>query len=372
MQLSEKSRQLFETLVKLDTPQGREFIIRQLLVEAETDVELNDRQPMDDGDQSTPSTDAKRQILNGLFSKQGNVQQYMIWNMFPPFAGHAARGETAKVRDILKHAFDNAYGEKELEENRGRMIPSPLRELLETRCTFMRLPPLLLCMSVYMVLAYDTSPRRGFDKKGNLGVATALLRYGARPDAKDVTGKTIVQYGASSIATRESLVIVDYCIAAARVSAYYGQTVVINGIQASPELNGKSVLLTGFDGPSGRCVVQLEESDELSMREMSIKPSNLFHFVGGPCIEDKERNLVNDQDRTGATPLLDISTSDRDDVVEFLVEKHGCLLDLEAANGTSPRSLALSQEVQVFPVNRVLKKQFRPEGQPSFSNVLFK
>ena len=175
----------------------------------------------------------------------------MLWNAFSPFVGQVARGETAKVRNVLKQAFDYAYGDMTLvDKSRGRTIPSALRELLETRCTSMRLSPLLVCMSVYMVLTTDTStsPPRGFDKKGHVDIATALLRYGARPDAKDVTGKTIVHYGASSIATLESLLIVEYCIAAARVSAYYGKVVIVDGLQANPELNGKSVLLTGFDG----------------------------------------------------------------------------------------------------------------------------
>ena len=365
MKLSEKSRQLFETLDSRETIEGRVSIIRELLVDAETDVELNDRQPMDDGDQSIPSTEPQRQILQSLGSRGGDFNQYMMWNAFSPFVGSIVRGETTMVRDALKEAFASAYSKMEetkLSSTARKLIPSPLREMLETRCTSMRLSPLLVCMSVHLLLNYDDSPRRGFNKKGHLGVAVALLRYGARPDAKDVIGKNIVHYGASGLATRESLVIVDYCIAAARVSAYFGQTVVMNGLQAKPEFNGKSVVLTGFDGPSGRCVVQLGESDGLSRREMSIQPSNLFQSVGGPCIEDKERNLVNDQDRTGATALLDISVSDRDDVVEFLAEKHGCSLDLEAANGMSVRRLALDEELQVTPLNRVLKKHFRPDG----------
>ena len=50
MKLSHNSRALFEILDSRETIEGREPVIRELLIEAETNVELNDGQPMDNGD----------------------------------------------------------------------------------------------------------------------------------------------------------------------------------------------------------------------------------------------------------------------------------------------------------------------------------
>ena len=169
------------------TIEGRENVIRELLIEAETDMELNDLQPMDDGDQKTPSTEPKRVILHKLWCRGDDFMRY--WDAFPPFVEHVVRGETAKVRDALKQAFANAYGKTE-ETAPSSMtrtkIPYVLRQILETRCTPMRLSPLLHCMSIMMVLSDD-----GYDRTSHVDVATALLRYGARPDAKDVIGKIL-------------------------------------------------------------------------------------------------------------------------------------------------------------------------------------
>lgn len=51
--------------------------------------------------------------------------------------------------------------------------------------------------------------------EGQLKNVELLLRYGARPDAKNVTGKTVCHYGSGLKATETSLAMVDMCIPAA-------------------------------------------------------------------------------------------------------------------------------------------------------------
>ena len=239
--MSDNSQRLFAGLTTNHSLDAQRSMIRELLIESETDVELNDSQPLDDGDQSTPPTEGKG----------ADIEHCMIWNAFPPFVRHVVRGDAARVRTILKqqHAVSSSLA---------------FRQLLELRCSSLRLSPLVLCVAIqkhpHIILTHNRD-LQSKDQLDHVGVAAALLRYGARPDAKDVTGKTIVHYGAGGMATPESFVIVEYCIAAARVSAYNGQTVIVDGLQAKPELNQSSVVLTGFDGPTGRCVVQLEEED---------------------------------------------------------------------------------------------------------------
>ena len=56
------------------------------------------------------------------------------------------------------------------------------------------------------------------------------------------------------------------------------------------------------------------------------------------------------------TALHEVAMSARDDVVEFLVKNHGCSMDLDDANGISTRDMAFNRDLQMHPINSVLKK----------------
>ncbi|KAL7570648.1 hypothetical protein ACA910_014922 [Epithemia clementina (nom. ined.)] len=375
--MDQQSRDLFAALEHVArTVESQVTIIRQLLSHAGTNVELNDQQPYDDGDQRRSPTEPQRQILRTLWSKGADIEHHMIWKAFSPFADDVVRGDAARVRMTLKKAAaaaaaaaaSSTLARASVDNNNNtKNNNNKMRQLLEQRCSSLRLSPLVLCVAIQKhpqtVLRHNLDLRA--EQLDHVGVAVALLRYGARPDARDVTGKTVVHYGAGGMATPESLIIVDYCIAAARVSAFYGQTIVLDGLKAKPELNGRNVVLTGFDGPTGRCVVQLVDKNNNNNnnnknteenKELSIKPCNLFQSLGGPCIEDLERKLVNDQDRTGMTALHEVAMSTRNDVVEFLAGKHHCSMDLKDENGTSIRDMAFNRSLQLHPINQVLKK----------------
>ena len=76
--------------------------------------------------------------------------------------------------------------------------------LLEQRMTGFRLSPLL------MTLAFCKTPHIVHNLTGTVvqnyvETARVLLKYGARPDAKDVSGKNATHFGAGSKANSDSL-----------------------------------------------------------------------------------------------------------------------------------------------------------------------
>ena len=341
---------LIAEIDKVTSPTTQNSIFRRLLDKAGTNVNLNDEQNIGDGDQRPPSTTSGRQILRTLWFKGGDIGNGTMWNPCPPVMNFTIHGDAVGVRTMLEDVLTKTS------KDHLTMLPF----VLESRSSSLRWSPLMVCvgfLSHPKIMQHNTIN----NQSNHVGVAVTYLRYGARPDIKDVMGKNIVHYGAGVWATPRSMLIVDYCIAAARVSAFYDQRVVIDGLQSSPELNRKSVILTGFDGPSGRCVVNLEESPGGPRRELSIKPCNLFESVGGPCIENVNRKLVNDQDRTGLTALHQVIMSTRDDVIEYLVNKHGCSMDLKDSHGVSTRDLAVRRDLPVL-INRSLRKLAREKG----------
>ena len=156
-------------------------IIQKLLVKAGTDVDQNDNDPYGDGDQTLilgKELEPHRQILRNLFAAGGDIEHHMIGNSgLTPFSWSCVMGDTKAVENTLKATF-----------LRGQQ---PLIQLLEHRQTSMRIPPLLLtvALSKHKQTVSKYSKRKVADMD-HVGVFRALIRYGARPDAKDVAGKT--------------------------------------------------------------------------------------------------------------------------------------------------------------------------------------
>mmetsp|Transcript_12518 Transcript_12518/g.31525 ORF Transcript_12518/g.31525 Transcript_12518/m.31525 type:complete len:184 (+) Transcript_12518:82-633(+) len=152
-------------------------VIRRLLVEAGTNVEQNDRDPCGDGDQ-TPllgtELESKRQILRNLFASGADIHFYTTGDGLTDFAYNCVKGDTKAVEKALKQAS-----------------PESLVELLEYRQTSMRLSSLLLAVALSKHKAHvargSNCDVAGMD---HVGVVRTLIRFGARPGAKDVTGKT--------------------------------------------------------------------------------------------------------------------------------------------------------------------------------------
>lgn len=181
-----ESRVVFESLKRLDTTtaESARCDIRKLLIKAGTDVELNDSDPYGDGDQtSIQDNEVQHQILRSLFSEGGDLEFSLNEpDQLSAFCWLCVNGDKRGVERALKEATKNQPQQR-------------LRELLEKRWTSMRLPPLLLtvAMSKHKATVNHYSGRNIQDMD-HLGVFRVLLKYGARPNAKDVTGKTGMNY----------------------------------------------------------------------------------------------------------------------------------------------------------------------------------
>jgi hypothetical protein len=157
-------------------------IIRKLLTKAGTDVNKNDRDPYGDGDQSLLYGKGRvnqRQILCNLFDEGGDIDQHLAEGSrgFTDLAWSCIKGDTKAVAKKLKAA--SLEGQK------------ALTEIMEYRETSLRLSPLLLTVALSkrkLQVYYFT--RREIRDMDHVGVFRTLIRYGARPDAKDVTGRT--------------------------------------------------------------------------------------------------------------------------------------------------------------------------------------
>ena len=150
-------------------------IIRQLLEHVGTNCSRNDADPYGDGDQSLiTSSDKDAQILRDLFSVGGDFLLWLRLGPFvlPPFVMMCVSGNSLAVEQELKVA--------QTWDNRQR--------LLELRTTSMRFPALLMTLAAAKSMI--NPPLLPFMPMKHTEVMRILLRYGARPNAKDVTGKT--------------------------------------------------------------------------------------------------------------------------------------------------------------------------------------
>ena len=129
-----------------------------------------------------------------------------------------------------------------------------LIDLLESRESMLRLSPLLVIQSVGKHIA--ASDFSGTICQGQVKCARLLLKYGARPDAKDVVGKTVVHYGAGNCANATSMKICDMCIRAYQSSHLFAKEVQLYGL-ANASLNGSRGICRGFVEETNRRAVYL-------------------------------------------------------------------------------------------------------------------
>ena len=177
LSLDEQARELFMCLKFATSTQQSSEIIRKLLEKAGTDCRANDADPYGDGDQSlVQQGEAQAQILRNLFSDGGDLEHWMRYSpsLLSPFLWMCINGDCKAVENVLK--------------------TTPRKErtqLLEQRVTAMRFTPLLL--TIAMSKHPQTVNRysgRCVSQMDHVGVVRILLQYGARPNAREVTGKT--------------------------------------------------------------------------------------------------------------------------------------------------------------------------------------
>ncbi|CAB9507617.1 expressed unknown protein [Seminavis robusta] len=334
-------------------------IIEKLLQMAGTDCERNNSDPYGDGDQSLVETsEGHRQILRQLFANGGDILHWLMEyrqqqrptknnsnkKRMSPLAWNCIKGDYRAVEQELKKA----------------------KKLMEQRFTSMRLSPLLLAISMSKhAPVIQTCTGTPVHEMKHVEVVRVLLLYGARPNAKDVTGKTACHYGAGGCATKDTLSMCDMCVTATKTCYLVGKKVTLQGL-SKEAYNGMQGTLGGFVVDTERRVFHpLEEPT----KEMAVKPENVFLAKKNKkkkqnvCITDKSlqaTNLVDDRDRIGSISLHEVVISNRDDVALFLLTRSSTCLDVAECAGTSPRKMAL-QPLMGSQVNQVVRNHIRGE-----------
>jgi len=300
----------------------KKVLIRQLLQEIGTDVDQNDSDPTGNGDQTTISTVERRDVARHLFATGGDIHEHFTGAQVSKFAMACAGGSLKTVQSELQSVKSTAVQPFSKSEE--------LRTLLETRETSMRLSPLLLIVSLGKNLFMPGSQPQ-FES-----ITKLLLKNGASPVAKDVTGKTVAHYGAGGMATKMTLEVTDMCIRAAKSHHLFSKDVTLKGLKTE-EMNGKVGIVGGFDPDSNRRAVYLTEDN----KEVWIKVENIF------LLDDTAKCqpyplLTDIQDRLGSVSLHEIvmpSESQRaivDETAKFLLKKHNTSIYTEDCDGCSP------------------------------------
>jgi hypothetical protein len=341
------STQVNKLLEDLGTPraiQETSATIRKLLELAGTDLEQNDNDPFGDGDQSGCGRlgligESIRQILRSLFAQGGDLDSYLCFKegAFSPFGYACATGDVSKVEHMLK------VTETGSEE---RM------QLLERRETGMRFSPLCLTTALYKSRQHVSMRLHiPVSQMDHVAVFKMLLKYGAAPDAKEATGKTVVHYAAGVMANQTTLDMCDFCIDAAKSSRHFGKDIILRNL-SKDEYNGLEGNLGGYICDTGRRVVILK-----NRKSLALKPENIFFGEGDEekCIHDETRNVVNDQDRVGMISLHEVFMSARLDVAQYLTEKRNASIDIKCRGGTSVRSMAYNMGF-VSDMSRLIRK----------------
>ncbi|CAB9507616.1 ANK [Seminavis robusta] len=335
LKLDHEARQLLSQLKNAGSTMESSNLVKRLLQKAGTNCEINDADPYGDGDQTVvESSDSDRQILRELFSDGGDILLWLTMEF----------QKTTSTNSFLRNCV---MGKPRAVEKELKMTPTlqGRMELLERRFTSMRLTPLVLTIAISKLPGFiQGCSGRPFEGMEHEEVVRILLQYGARPNSKDVVGKTACHYGAGSKATKDTMKLVDMCISATKTCSHVGKRVVLKGL-SNDACNDMEGTLGGCISSNGRRVFYpLMEPAE----EMAVKPENIFVSMEDDeqlCILDKSlrtTNLVDLQDRVGAISLHEVAMSDRRDVVKFLLKRSTKCLDIVDCSGYSPRRLLLT------------------------------
>jgi hypothetical protein len=166
-----------------------------------------------------------------------------------------------------------------------------------------------------------------------------LLSYGARPDARDVCGKTVCHYGAGAVATEMTMAVVKQASAAYKTSHLFGKEVELCGLKTQA-MNGKRGIARGYQCKIGRRAVFVYDENRL----IAFKPENI-KLVNGQGEDDEiirsKRILCNLQCRLGAVSLQETVMGNRKDVAQFLIHELGADIDIADRDGCSPKSMAM-------------------------------
>jgi hypothetical protein len=307
-----------------------------------TDVQKNEDDPYGDGDQSRIPGYSNREFYRELFSTGGDLNHIADLNFAPlsMFAIACITGMYSKVQKMLEEVAGKNQDVSE--------TPSPeLIQLLERRETCLRLTPLLMVVSMGKNLRIGNASTLDSQQ---VKVVELLLKYGARPDARDVCGKTVCHYGMGAMATRMTMDAVELCVQAQESSHLFGKEVELVGLKTA-SMNGQQGWCKGFVTESGRRAVYLPHKKQT----ITVKPANLKLISNDGTTIPKPINLCDITDRLGAVCLLEVIQADRTDVAEKLLNDFNPNLDIEDCDGVSPRNMSIAMAM-VSSVAEMVKK----------------
>jgi len=356
--------------------QKQKSLFRKILsVEVGTNCAKNDADPLGDGDQTPLVSERSAERARELYSIGGDIHQHLEEHALSKFGLGCAMGIVQVIRDMINDAtkYDHPSTSFQDEDNDGRRRQpwyccnnekngrnqTTMAKLLETRETSMRLSPLLLIVSAGK--NFSTTSSKCMHHQD---IAKVLLKNGANPRAKDVLGKTVAHYGAGAYANPMTIDVVDMCIAAARSSHLFGQTVKLHHLQKAEHLNDAMGIAGGYDPDSMRRVVYLTNEQ----KEVWIKPENMsLHSSPDTnkkgCPSSDTTMLLEVQDRMGSISLHEVLMNDRKDVAEFLIQKHGTSIHTKDMDGVSPMTMVTNGGQMSFRnVSKIILDVARKEG----------
>jgi hypothetical protein len=306
--------------------------IRQGLEKNGTDVRRNDADLFGDGDQSSiTGTVARQQFYRDLYATGGDINVIAdVPSALSAFATACIVGHIDNVRKMLQAADTDP------------VKPSKqLLELLERRETTQRLSPLMMIVSIGKNVQVAQAPL-GNEAFGSIQLEAVklLLEYGARPDARDVCGKTVCHYGLGAFATDMTMTAAGYCIAAHQSSHFFNKEVELHSLQKA-ELNGLRAICRGYVVATGRRSVYLLDRKQT----VALKPENLKLVDGDDESSSSRPKLCDIPDRLGCVSLMEVLMQERVDVATVLLDQHNARSDIVNAEGLSPKQMAITAGV---------------------------
>ena len=293
-----------------------------------TDVEQNEADPYGDGDQSRIPADREHQFYRDMFAEGGDINQLMDMYLAPlsTFAKQCIGGQA----DLVRVTLEELAGK---DQDKTEQPSLELIHLLEKRETALRLSPLLMVVSLGKNVSASFGSRHE-------EVAELLLHYGARPDARDVCGKTVCHYGMGAMATKMTLSVVNMCIKAYESSRFFGKQVELHSLKTAA-MNGMQGWCKGYVWQTHRRAVTIHRQTTDKLETIGIKPENLKLVVEDSKSTVPVVKLFDIPDRLGAVCLLEVIMANRMDVAKILLKKHKANLDVTDADGVSPRSMSV-------------------------------
>lgn len=331
-----------DALLRMSLPEVQAYLRSQLSSHG-TNVTMNDEDPYGDGDQS-PVASHHAQFYRDMYASGGDINHHadIELRMISNFAKLCLMGDVDRVEQALQAA---SVGYKE------GPPPAALTELLEKRETSQRLSPLLMLVSIGKNLQVASVSVRLAAVQ--VEVAKVLLRYGARPDARDFAGKTVCHYGMGMMATMHMTVeIACACSEAHKSSDLYGRQVELHGLEGASELNGSVGWCRGYQVDKGRRIVYLPNEGRL----VNVKRKNIKLVVDiettaasveteGTEGDGSEKPafpgwLCDIPDRLGSVCLHELVQSEREDIARLLFDKYVADINVADVDGVSPSQMS--------------------------------